>query len=364
MSAGIRLGKVFEVPIVADASALVLALIFGVAVLIDLRTAGIDTDDRTWILAAAAGLALVGGVLLHELSHVVVAIRRGLHVRTIRLYMFGGYSVIDGAPSPSTETLVALAGPAASIAIGLVTWATALLVGTGSTVGRFLLALALANGAIGLFNLIPGFPLDGGRVLRGVMTSRGMNRVAATRAVTKVGQWTGYVCMGAGVVLLVRATAAGIFVLACGWFLASTAGSAGRREELSASFDGVTVRDAMRPVNEAVSGNSTVSNMLSLYAIGPRLRSLPVEMDGRVVGIVGQDEIDSVAPSRWPSMRVRALMTSIGPADVVAADLPLETLLLVPAGTSGRAVVTDDDIVVGIIEGADLAKVLPGETPR
>ena len=359
MTSGIRLGRVFGAPIVADASAFVLALLFGVVVLIDLRTSELSDGDAPWLLAVGAGLAIIGSVLVHELSHVVVAARRGLHVRAIRLYMFGGYSVIDGKPSPTTELLVAAAGPGASIVVGAILWGVATIVGTGTAAGRALFAVALANVAIGAFNLLPGFPLDGGRFLRGALAARSGDRVAATRAVARIGQWIGYAAIGAGLVLLVRRYAAGLFVLVGGWYLVSSAASAGRREMLSASFDGMTVADAMRPTPEAVSGRSTIAAVLDLYAIGPRLRSLPVEVDGHVVGVIGQDEIDALAPSRWPNTRVVSRMTEIGPSDVVDADSPLETLLVQPAGRSGRAVVTRHGTVVGIIEGADLARVLP-----
>jgi predicted transcriptional regulator len=120
----------------------------------------------------------------------------------------------------------------------------------------------------------------------------------------------------------------------------------------------MTVRDVMRETPEAVSGNLTISTVVDHFAIGPRLRSLPVELDGRVVGVLGQDEIDALAPARWVSTRVRSVMHAIGPSDVVAIDTPLETLLLVPAGASGRVIVTDGGVAVGIIEGADLGRVL------
>jgi Zn-dependent protease len=359
VTSGVRLGRAFGAPVVADASALVLAFVFAAVVVVDLRFSDLGNGRTNWIIAIVAGLAIVGGVVVHELSHAFVAVRRGLHVRAIRVYLFGGYSVIDGSPSAATEAVVSLAGPVSSVALGAAAWVASIVFGADSPVGRALFVLAMANVAIGVFNLIPGFPLDGGRVLRGVLAARGVDRVVATRIVTRVGQWTGYVAIGAGLVLLVRATALGVFVLAIGWFLASAASLAGRREELSATFDGMTVRDAMRPTPDAISGNMTISDLLDRYAIGPRLRSLPVELDGRVVGVIGQDEIDSIAPSRWPSMRARSLMTEIGPGDVVEAREPLETLLLVPAGPARRAVIVEDGVVIGIIEGADLANVLP-----
>lgn len=361
MNAGVRLGNAYGAPIVAEASAFVLGVVFAVAVLVDLRNAGLGSPDANWVIALGAGAAVLGSVLVHELSHVVAAVRRGLHVRAIRLYLFGGYSVIDGRPSPRTEIVVSVVGPAVSIVLGGLVWAIAGFVGVDQPIGRALSAVGLANGAIGVFNLLPGFPLDGGRVLRGLLAGRSGDRVAATRTVARVGQWIGYAAIGGGIVMLVRRSPVGLVVLVTGWFLITTAVTAGRREILSAAFDGMTVADAMRATPEAVSGNWTISSVLDRYAIGPRLRSLPVEMDGRVVGVVGQDEIDTVAPSRWPSMRVRQLMTEIGPPDVVDAAEPLESLLTRPAGRSGRVVVTDDGVVTGIIEGEDLGRVLPGQ---
>jgi Zn-dependent protease/predicted transcriptional regulator len=300
-----------------------------------------------------------GGVVAHELCHVALALRAGLHVRAVRIYMFGGYSVIDGSPTPKTEALIAAAGPAASLTGAVLSGVAGLAVGFASPWGRALAAVALANAAIGLYNLLPGFPLDGGRVVRGVLVHRGMDRVGATRIVIRLGSWIGWGSVAAGTVLLVLARSPwGLFLIAGGWFVSAASADAGRREQLSAAFDGMTVRDVMRETHDAVPANLTISNLVDVYAVGPRLRSLPVEMDGRVVGVIGQDEIDGLAPGRWVSTRVRSAMTAIGPADVVTIDTPLEALLLVPAGASRRVIVTDDGVAVGIIEGADLARVL------
>lgn len=363
MKGAIRLGRFVGVEVVADASALLLAGIFGGAVYIHLqqRVSGL-TGEVAGVLAVVCGIAVVGCVFLHEASHVVVARRRGLTVRSIRLYLFGGYSVIDGAPTPRTEFLVSVAGPVVSVALGLMLWSGSLLIGSDSPIGATMWALGLANVAIGVFNLLPGFPLDGGRVLRSVLSRGGRDRVKATRIVSRLGRVLGLVVMAMGAFLLVTRHMAGLAWIVAGWFLVGAAVSTGRREELSAAFDGVVVADVMRSTPDAVSGDSTISTVLDLYEIGPRLRSLPVEVSGRVVGVVGQDEVDSISPSRWPSMRVRALMTKIGPADIVDADAPLESLLLRPSWLSGRAVVVRDGAVVGIIDGPALAPYLRSDT--
>ena len=358
MRAGIRFGRVRGAAIVADASAFVLAILFGAVVLIDIRASGLESSID-WFIAAVGGVGAIASVFLHEAAHGLVAHVRGLRVRAIRLYLFGGYSVIDGQPSPATETLVALAGPVGSLVVAGGTWMLAVASGTDSAWGSMWWALALLNVAIALFNLIPGFPLDGGRLLQGILISTGASREEAARRVAIIGQVVGYVAIGSGVVLLIRIGPIGLFVVAAGWFLISTAASTGRREQLTAHFDGMTVRDAMRETPEAISGNAIVARVIDLYMVGPSLKSQPVELEGRVVGVLGQAEVDSVAPARWASARVRTLMTPIGPADVVDADTPLDELLIRPAGPARRVVVVEHDTVVGIIEGADLARVLP-----
>jgi len=331
VNGAVRLGRFAGVDVVADASTFLLGLLFGGVVFVYIGQTvpnasaeiGANASAEIGVLfAALAGVAVIGCVFLHEASHVVVALRRGLAVRSIRLYVFGGYSVIDGAPTPRTELLVSIAGPASSVLIGLVMMIVPRLAGTDNLVGATLWALGLANLAIGVFNLLPGFPLDGGRIVRSILSQGGRDRIEATRIVTTIGRVIGFATMGVGVFLLLARQTTGLFWLFVGWFLATTAVSAGRREELST------------------------------------LRSLPVEMTGRVVGVIGQEEIDSISSSRWPSIRVRALMSGIGPADVVEADEPFESLLLRPAGASGRAVVVRDGIVVGIIDGQALGSVL------
>jgi Zn-dependent protease len=359
MSGAVRLGRFAGVDVVAEASAFLLVVLFGGAVFIYLgqTVPGADVEPAG-LFALLAGVTMVGCVFLHEASHVVVAVRRGLAVRSMRLYMLGGYSVIDGTPTPKTEFLVSIAGPASSVLIGLVMMVASYLVGTGNLVGATFWSLGLANIAVGVFNLLPGFPLDGGRIVRSILARGGRDRSKATRTVSMIGRAMGLATVGVGVALLAVREASGLFLLAVGWSLATTAVSAGRREELSASFDGLTIGDVMRATPEAVSGNATISEVLSVYGMGPRLRSLPVEITGRVVGVIGQEEIDSIAPSRWPSMRTRALMSKIGPADVVGADDPFESLLLRPAGASGRAIVVRDGTVVGIIDGQALGTIL------
>lgn len=354
MNAGIRVGSVKGIDVVVDASASVLAILFGTAVFVDLLSRDlVASNERGLVVAAIAGGLILVCVLLHEAAHAVVAILKGQRVLGVRIFMFGGYLVIEGAQKPMTEFQVALAGPASSIMLGFVFWGVGL-GDFGSDIGAAARALSLGNIAIGLFNLFPGFPLDGGRVLRGLIAARGGNRLAATRLVARVGRYTGWAVLVVGVGLVITQDSFGLFWIAAGWFLAATAVQTGRREELAETFGGQTASSVMRPVADAVPASMHVATMVDLYSMGPDLRSQPVEMGGRVVGVIGQEELDATSPARWVATAVERLMTRIGPHDLVDADEPLENLLLRPAGPTGRVIVVDDDTVVGIIEARDL----------
>ncbi len=224
MNGAIRLGRFADADVVADISALLLALFFGGAVFVHLRRSIVDvSNESAAVLAVLAGVSVVGCVFVHEAGHVVVARRRGLSVRSIRLFMFGGYSVIDGAAAPRTEFLIAAAGPAASLVLGVLLLSGTYLLGTDSLIGSALWAVGLASLAIGIFNLLPGFPLDGGRVVRSVLVLGGRDRVQATRIVTTVGRGLGVVSMVLGSFLLVTFNPTGLFWLVGGWLLMSSA---------------------------------------------------------------------------------------------------------------------------------------------
>lgn len=360
MTGGIRLGVIRGVEIVADVSASVLAILFGAAVFVELTSRDLaSSTERALALAAVAGVLIVVSVVIHEFAHAVVAKWKGFRVLGVRVFMFGGYSIIEGDDEPMSEFHVAVAGPAASIGLGLVFWGVAMSVGMDGDVGTTARALAIANVAVGLFNLFPGFPLDGGRVVRGLIAARTGDRLGATKAVALIGRYTGWAVMAVGAGLVMTRSGAGLFWIIGGWFLATTAIQAGRREELVQTFGGQTARDVMRPVDEAIPGAMPVNTMVDIYVTGPDLKTSPVDVEGRVVGVVGQAELDAVAPSRWHSLSVKRIMTRIGPEDVVGVDEPLENLLMRHGGRSDRVVVVDEGTVIGVVDATDLIGAVP-----
>lgn len=355
---GLRVGRVRGVEVVADASVFVLGAIVAWILFIDLAVTFPDADQGTSALVAVgAAVAFLVSIVAHEASHAVVARARGLRVRGIRLFIFGGYSIIetDGL-RPQDEAAVSIAGPAASAIIAGAAWGLSGML-SDPAVERSLLALAIFNAAIAAFNLLPGFPLDGGRVLRALLWRQSDDRIAATRRAAQWGRILGLGVIGVGLFIVLRFTdLTGIVWALLGWFLFRTATSAGRRDELMARVDGLVVRDVMRDVHEAIPGSMTVARVIELYQFGPRLRSMPVEVEGRVRGILGDPEIEALSPGRRAAARSSAAMTKIGPDDIVEAAAPLDDFLARPAGETRRAIVVDRGVVVGVVESTEMAE--------
>jgi len=182
-----------------------------------------------WILGFIAAILLFASVLLHELAHSVVARARGLPVKNITLFIFGGVSNIEKEPgSPGIEFQMAVVGPLTSILIGVLAFALLFLLGQySSALGAILWYLGIANILLGIFNLIPGFPLDGGRVLRSIVWKIDGNLPRATRIVTVVGQVIAYLFILVGIWLFfVGYFIDGLWLGFIGWFLLSSAQSA------------------------------------------------------------------------------------------------------------------------------------------
>jgi hypothetical protein len=216
--------------------------------------------------------------------------------------------------------------------------------------------LAMANLALAAFNLLPGLPLDGGRVLHALLWRAWHDRSRASRWATVAGQGMGLLVTAVGAaILFVRADLGGLWMVAVGWFLYRAASAVRAREELVGKLSGLEVGDVMRPVDVAVSGDLTIEELLEQHGFGMRIRTYPVEVGGRVRGVIGNRELGGVEPTMHRYTLVAAVMAPIGPHDVVPASARLEELISRTAGDSGRAIVVADGRVVGLVTPEELA---------
>lgn len=361
MKRGFRLGSILGVDVDADFSLVVVAALLTWSLYVDLEQAFPESSSDAILFAAVIGGSLFfGSVFLHELSHSVVALRRGLSVRRIRLFIFGGVSEIEEeASSPADELAVTWAGPAASLVLGFVFLLAAWALSLGLELpARISLILGIANLSIAIFNLLPGLPLDGGRMLRALVWRRSGDRARATKLAVATGRGLGVLMIVGGVMLVFGVgDFSAIWFIAVGWFLFGAASTSALQEAVGMRIKGLTVADVMRRTTMAIDGDTTVAAALALHGWGEKLRAMPVSVEGKVLGVFGTAEIAAVPPSDRETMLVRDTMKTIGPDDVTAGDVALGRALVRDVGGAGVLVVVERGAVVGLLTGEEIAAV-------
>lgn len=285
-----------------------------------------------WIVGAATALLFFASVLAHELSHALVARRFGLRVQGITLFIFGGTTSIDSdSRSPREEALIALAGPATSIVLG------AAFVGIGAVIEQPQVSalvgwLGVVNLVLGAFNLIPGFPMDGGRVLRALLWRLRGDRLAATRNAALVGRGLAYVLIALGVLwaLSPGGLFGGIWLALIGWFLSNAAEATAAQAGVERSLSGVRVRDAMDADPPSVSPNESVADLVSERMLRGEDRSFLVRHeDGGLAGVVTLGDVRPLPRDDWPAARVTDIMTRFNDLATIGPDEPLAEALKV-----------------------------------
>jgi Zn-dependent protease/predicted transcriptional regulator len=298
-------------------------------------------------VAAATAALFFGSVLAHELSHALVARRFGLKVEGITLFIFGGVTTIDSeSRTPREEALIAIAGPATSIGIGLALLAIDIAVGQPQ-IGALVGWLGFINLALGAFNLIPGFPMDGGRVLRALLWRLRGDRLVATRSAAAVGRALAYLLIGIGVFIALQPGGVfnGIWLALIGWFLSNAAETTAVQAGVERSLRGVKVRDAMVDSPPAVSPNESVAELVNERMLRGEDRSYLVRYDdGGLAGLVTLGDVRRLAREQWADARVTDVMTRYADLATIGPDEPLaDALRLTEEREVGQLPVIGDD---------------------
>ncbi len=330
MDASIRLGKIRGIEIGIHYTWLVVfgLLTYSLAV-------GVFPDwypgwapETYWAVGALASLLLFASVLAHELGHSVVAQSRGIPVASIVLFIFGGVAqIVEEARRAIDEFLIAVAGPLVSVVIGvssLVLWPIA--EGVSEPLGAILRYLGFANLILVAFNLIPAYPLDGGRVLRAFLWGALDSVYRATRIASAVGVLIGFLFMAGGIFLVFRAPLSGIWLVAIGWFLQSAAQQSYQQLMVRRLFEGVRVGQLMDREPVTISPEVPVDQLVDAL-LSYNVRSFPVIEDGRLVGIVTLTDVRNAPRSEWESRRVRDLMTPFDRLVIATPDSDIESVL-------------------------------------
>jgi Zn-dependent protease/CBS domain-containing protein len=315
-----------------------------------------------WITSLIAAILLFVSVLLHELAHSIVARARGLPVHNITLFIFGGISNIEQEPtSPGVEFQMAVVGPVVSILIGIVCYLLLLPIrGVNSPVAGILGYLAITNVALGIFNLIPGFPLDGGRVLRSIVWRITGSLRKATRVATIVGEVLAYLLILAGIWLFFTGDIiGGIWTGFIGWFLLISARAANSQVMLQSMFRGVKVSQVMNPAPITVPANISLQKLVDEYFLPRGLRSALVTQDDQLAGLITLSDIRRVPREQWPGTPVGFVMVPLDHLHVVYPQQNLNDVMPLMAGQDvNQLPVVQDGRVVGVLSRDSIMRYL------
>jgi len=315
-----------------------------------------------WIVSLIAAILLFVSVLLHELAHSVVARARGLPVHNITLFIFGGISNIEQEPpSAGVEFQMAVVGPVVSILIGIVCFLLLLPIrGTNSPVAGILGYLALTNVALGIFNLIPGFPLDGGRVLRSIIWRVTGSLRKATRIATIVGEVVAYLFILGGIWLFFTGDIiGGIWIGFIGWFLLSSARAANSQVMLQSMFRGVKVSQVMNPAPITVPANISLQKLVDEYFLPRGLRSALVTQGDQLAGLITLSDIRHVPREQWAQTPVGYSMIPLDRLHVVYPQQNLNDVMPLIAGQDvNQLPVVLDGRVVGVLSRDSIMRFL------
>jgi Zn-dependent protease len=265
-----------------------------------------------WFIGGATSIMLFVSVLLHELGHSVVAMRYGIPVRRITLFIFGGVAQIGAEPpSAGSEFWIAIAGPVVSFALVAVFAVLESLVQGLAPLFAMAKYLAFINGLLAAFNLIPGFPLDGGRVFRAIVWAVTRNFRKATLVAANVGRLIAFLFIFIGVWQVFAGNiSGGIWIAIIGWFLESAATSQVQQQLLHGVLAGHKVSEAMSRGCTAVPPDATVQDVVDHYVLAQGQRSFVVKADDMVQGLLTIHNVKSIPRERWPEVRVQQAMTS------------------------------------------------------
>jgi Zn-dependent protease/predicted transcriptional regulator len=318
---GIPIGRVLGFEIRIHLSWVLILALVAVVTVGQLEEAAPDAQPALrWLVGALIAAAFLISVLAHELGHGLVARHRGLETGPITLFFFGGSTALDhDTERPADEAAVAVAGPLVSVGIGLILGGGALalsrLGGTDELLGgtaAAMLTLAVLNLLLGGINLVPGYPLDGGRILRAVVWARSGDRGQATRSAAAAGRAIGWALVGAGLVIVLTGdTTNGIMLGLSGWFLGNAARAVVRQQGVEDLLRGVTIGEVMERDVPSIPSQLTVDTFAERLfgeATDPGASVVPVVRDDAVVGVIGPTQLRSVGRASWATTRAEDLM--------------------------------------------------------
>jgi Zn-dependent protease/predicted transcriptional regulator len=368
MRAHIKLGRIFGIAIGLHYSWIIIALLVTLSLRSQFAAVHPDwSDAATWTTAIITGLLFFVSILLHELSHAAVAKLRGLPVRAITLFALGGVAQIEkDAADPKTEFWMGIIGPITSVLIGIVCLALSFALGwnladePNSPIAAMFMWLGAINIALGIFNMVPGFPLDGGRVLRAIVWWITGDANRSTRIASIVGQFVAFIFIVLGILRFFSGAGfGGLWLAFIGWFLLDAARASGAQVEITERLKGVRIGDVMTREFPTVDGNSNLQTFVHDHLLPTGHRCFVVLEQHRPVGIITPHEVKSIDRARWPYTTVADVMRSLENLRTVGPERPVaEALEVMGRDDVNQIPVVQNGNLAGIISRAHITRVL------
>src|SRR3972149_8364280 len=300
-------------------------------------------------------------LLIHEMSHSLVARRQGTNVERITLYLFGGMSQIEKEPeTPYSEFVMAVAGPAASFVIAAIFGIIWFFTRSITLVSEPVKYLAFINIALGVFNILPGYPLDGGRILRSIIWKTTGNLQRATFIASTVGRVIGFMIIATGILFIFTGNFLnGIWLAFIGWFLQSSAQMGYRQLIFETSIKGIKVRDVMNENIVDVTKNTTLQDLVDDYFMKYRFGRFPVienEKTKKLIGVISLHDVKGIPKEEWMEVKAGDIVKRISENEKVDATMELSDAikqtgkndlghLVVMSGDRSRGIITKSDVM-------------------
>lgn len=320
-----------------------------------------QTTGTYWLAGLVATLLFFASILIHELSHSLVARRFGIEIREITLFIFGGLANIAKEPtSPRSEFTIAIVGPFTSFALAALFWGiTVAIEGIVSPLTIVIFDyLAWINLALGIFNLLPGFPLDGGRVFRAFWWWKTGSLVRATKAASDIGKGLALALMIFGALhIFAGSLVGGLWFIFIGMFLRGLAVGGYQQVILQQSLEGTQARDIMIRDVVSVPAASSLSSVVSDYFLKYGFRGFPVMRDGEILGVISLAQVRQISPEERGDNDVAQVMVPRSDKIEITPDASLaEALKRMTREDIGRLLVVENDRVVGMITKTGLLR--------
>jgi Zn-dependent protease/CBS domain-containing protein len=359
-----RLFRVFGIPIYVDASWLIILVLMTWTLSIEFHQVLRDIAlDAAIGLGLAAALLFFICIVLHELGHAVVGRAQGMQIRGITLFLFGGVAELQDEPRSATaEFLMAIAGPVVSAVLAVLFWIGSLMA-ESAVLYVFLRFLATINLIVLVFNLIPAFPLDGGRVFRSVLWAATGNLRRATYVASLAGRvfaWTLIIFGIIGLfVPLPYPANGGLWFIILGFFLNHAARSSYQSVLIRHLLEGEPVRRFMNPDPVVVSPMLDLRTLVEDYVYRHHRKAFPVVSEGRLVGFVTTRELAGIDRADWPNHTVGEVMRrDLEPFRIAPDADAMQALKQIQRTGSSRLLVADGDELRGIVSLKDLLRFL------